>query len=242
MARLKDRYTFVPNGWTFIQPQISDENIIPNPLSTSFTEAVNKIIEVRNANPFITQQNNLSTDPEAVANELDAYTAERCLRAGWNHFLGDASPGGQWLPRRLSRSGAGVVEKAKKTVAGVKIISEWLGEGLRPVEQALADKRAARCVECPQNSDPNFIQKFETMAAEKIKQLAEIKNNMELKTPYDAQLHMCQICSCPMGTKVWVPIKHINNETSTDILNQLSAVKTSSGQGCWVPEEIAALK
>ena len=238
MAKMRDRNMFPPNGWLFTQPQTGWEA----PKDSSFDVVVTAIIAHRNGNRFITKENNLSTDPAFVAEELDGYNAERCLRAGWNHFLADASPGGQWLPRRLSRSVGAVVESVKKTAAGIKVVSSWLGAGLRPVEQSLADKRSLTCLECPNNTDPNWIQKLDSIAAADIKKLAEIKNDMKLTTPYDDRLHSCAICDCSLTLKPWVPIAHIKSETSAEALSKLSAVKTNSGKPCWVAEEIEASK
>lgn len=237
MAKLKDRQIFPPGGFQFLQPETGWNA----PENSSFDVVVTKLIEHRNANRFITQQHNLSTDYETVANEVDAYNAQRMLaNPGWAHFLGDASPGGQWWPQRLSRAAGGVVASVKKTAAGIKVISEWLGSGLRPVDKSLAEKRGSRCIECSQNSDPNWPQKLDAMAAADIKKLVEIKNDMKLETQYDKQLLTCQVCDCFLPLKVWVPIKHISDETSTDTLNKLSAVKTASGKGCWVAEELAS--
>lgn len=239
MAKMKDRLMRPPYGWQFHQPQTGYS--IPDPDNKSFEDAVRLVIEHRRGNPWIVQQHNLSLDESVVGDEIDSFNAERMRNnPAWMHFLSDASPSGGFLPRRLSRSSGAAVAVAKKTAAGVKVILNWLGEGLRPVEQALAEKRASRCIECPQNTEPNFLERFETAAAEEIKKLSEIKNDMQLRTPHDAQLHMCAVCQCVMRLKVWVPIKHISNETKTETLNKLSAVKTKSGQGCWVPEEISA--
>ncbi len=237
MAKLKDRQTFPPGGFMFLQPETNWSA----PSNESFDVVVTKLIEHRKANPFITKQNNLSTDYESVSNELDQYNAYRMLQnPSWNHFLSDSNPSPQFKPRRLSRLVGAVAEGTKKTAAGIKVIAEWLGSGLRPVDQALADNRASRCSECPQNSDTNWIQKLDAIAAAEVKKLAEIKNDLKLETPYDKQLHNCQVCDCALNLKVWVPIAHISNETSTTVLNELSAVKTQSGKGCWVPEEMTA--
>lgn len=223
----------------YTQPQ-TGWNAPPN---ESFTVVVTKLIEHRKANPFIVQQHNLSTDYEVVCNEVDEFNAERMKRnIGWSHFLGDASPSGGWMPQRLNRAGAGVVAAVKRTAAGIKVIAEWLGSGLRPVDQSLAEKRAMRCIECPKNTDPNWLQKLDAMAAEDVKKLVEIKNDMKLATPQDNQLLTCSVCDCYLRLKVWVPITHISSETSTALLNELTQVKTASGQGCWVPEEISKTK
>ena len=236
MAKLKDRQTFPPGGFQWLESQTGWNA----PANESFDVVVNKLIEHRKANPFVTKQNNLPIDYDAVADQVDAYNAHRMLQTpGWAHFLSDAGPSPSWLPRRLSRSAEAVVVSVKKTAAGIKVISEWLGSGLRPVDQSLAEKRGSRCVECPMNVDPNWIQKLDEVTATYIKKLIEIKNDMKLETKYDNQLNSCSICDCPMKLKVHVPISHISNETSTDTLNRLSAVKTVSGKGCWVPEEIA---
>lgn len=230
MGRMKDRNAFPPGGWTFYQP-LTNWNA---PANQSFDVVVTALIEHRKANRFITDQNHLATEYEAVANEVDEYTAERMKsNPNWNHFLGDASPPGFFSPQRLQRSAAAAVANLKKTAAGIGLIREWLGDGLRPVEQSLANKRAEVCVKCPLNQEGGFWEKLDAAGAEEVKKMVAIKNDMKLETPLDSQLKSCVACLCWNSLKVWTPIAHINNHTSTKVLNELHP-------DCWVRSELAA--
>ena len=222
-----------PGGFTFYQPQTGWNA----PEWRSFDVVVESLIEHRNANPFITKQHNLSTIREVVEIEVDEYNAQRCLNNGWHHFLSDAGPPGKWMPQRLSRGVAAAVGSVKRAAAGIGVVRDWLGDGLRPVDSTLASKRAEVCVNCPQNQDPNWIQNLEEVVAKDIRTKIEIKNDLKLSTPYDAQLLSCQVCDCPMSLKVWTPIEHIKNNTSSQVMSALSAVKTKTGKQCWVVTE-----
>lgn len=226
MARMKDRNTFPPHGWQWLESQTSWNA----PANSSFDVVVMALIEHRKANKWITEQNNLPTEYDAVADQIDSYNAERMLRSGWNHFLSEASPNPQWMPQRLNRAAGLVVASVKKTAAGIKVISDWLGSGLRPVDQSLAEKRASVCAVCPLNVDPNWIQKMDALAAKEFKTLLEIKNDMKLQTPIDSQIKSCSACDCWLPLKVFTKLEHIVNNTSENVWKDLH-------EKCWIREE-----
>lgn len=230
MARMKDRVTSPPGGWQWLETQTNWQP----PAYASFDSVVTALVEHRRANSFIAKQHNLPTDYDSVANQVDEFNAERMKsNPNWNHFLGDASPPGFFSPQRLQRSAAAAVANLKKTAAGIGLIREWLGDGLRPVEQALANKRAEVCVKCPLNQEGGFWEKLDAAGAEEVKKMVAIKNDMKLETPLDSQLKSCTACLCWNSLKVWTPIAHINNHTSTKVLNELHS-------DCWVRKELAA--
>jgi len=229
MAKMKDRLMRPPYGWQFHQPQTGYS--IPDPDNKSFEDAVRLVIEHRRGNPWIVQQHNLSLDESVVGDEIDSFNAERMRNnPAWIHFLSDASPGPSRWPQRLNRAAAGVVASVKKTAAGVKIISDWLGSGLRPVDKALANKRAAVCVACPLNQEGGFWEKLDAAGAEEVKTLMKIKSDMELKTDYDDKLKSCTACLCHNPLKVWTPLQHITNNMSMEVEKALH-------NECWVLAE-----
>lgn len=242
MARLKSRNSFPPLGFQFLQPQTN----WTAPPNASFDVVVRALIEHRLANPFITKQHNLATSYEAVADEVDFFNAARCMaNPRWANFVEDGGGGGSagfWKPQRLQRSAASAVASVKKAAAGVGVLRDWIGDGLRPVDQTLAESRGYRCVECPQNGDPNWLERIEGHIADEIKTKMEIRNDLKLSTSHDDDLMTCKACSCFLKLKVWTPIKHIAKETLPEVLNDLAKVKTKNGNRCWVTEEIAALK
>lgn len=133
----------------------------------------------------------------------------------------------------------------KRTVAGVKLVRDWLGSGLKPVERGLATKRAAICVQCPLNQEGNFWQKLDEVAARGVKTLMSIKADLECKTDYDERLKTCQACDCLNELKVHTPLVHILKHTSAEVRDKLVNGMIIDGQlvkakDCWIlAEEIA---
>ncbi len=207
----------------------------------SFEQAVQALIAHRKANAWIVKQNNLPTEYNAVANQVDEYNAARCLaHPGWEHFVGSAEPPKTWSPsafqirQRGNVVGAGAV---RRTAAGVKLVADWVGSGLRPIDKITAEKRGGVCVTCPNNTNPNWIQKIDAALASEIKTLIEIKNDLKLSTIHDKNLLTCSLCDCYLPLKVWAPIEHIWNNSPQTVKDDLSKVTTSDGHRCWVIEE-----
>lgn len=236
MARLKSRNSFPPGGFQWVEAQTGWQ-----PQSwMSFEQAVQALIAHRKANAWIVKQNNLPTEYNAVANQVDEYNAARCLaHPGWEHFVGSAEPPKTWSPsafqirQRVSAAGGAI----RRTAAGVALVQQWLGQGLRPVENALAEKRGGRCVTCPENGDPNWLEKITGSVAAEIKHLIEIRHDLKLETIHDKNLHTCKPCQCYLKLKIHTPLEHILNEMPADVKVELSKVKTSTGDKCWVIEE-----
>jgi hypothetical protein len=229
---LKSRNHFPPGGWMFYQPEIGWKS---NP-NVGFNDVVAQIISIRQANPRF----KLPTDRPAVENELEAYTEAR-LRSQYGEqadqwlISGAAPPNFPTLPRPRQRGGAVVAAGAKvgRVSAGVGLMIDWLGDGLKPVDQQLAEDRAKVCVRCPHNLPASAIQGAITGAvASGVHKLMEEKAEMKLRTSDDDKLHTCEICGCVMSLKIWAPADHIKKHTPDDVLNRLPAF-------CWVRREIS---
>ena len=232
MAKLKSRTTSPPGGWQYTQPAMNFE-VQNTDKNKSFDVVVNEVIKLRKANPHITKQAGLAVDYESVANEVDAYNAHRCMSRGWMNFVADTTGPPSWSPQRIRQNVAAAVGSVKKTAAGVKLVTEWLGSGLKPVAKELAEDRAAICVTCPKNQDPNWIQKLDAVAADEIKKLIEIRNDLRLETSHDKKLHTCVSCDCKLTLKVFAPLKHILDNTSAEV----KAALNQDGPRCWILTE-----
>lgn len=226
---MKSRTDFPPLGWEFIQPQIPGWR----PPAGSFTAVTNAIIELRKGNPGIAKQYNLSTEESVVADELDAYNAQKCINHNWGHFVIEAPavpfPRPAMPFKKLSAGVAGV----RKVVAGIGAVREWLGDGLKPVAQELAEHRASVCVECPVNGDPNFLERLAEEGAREIRTQMDIKHDMAHRTKNDAKLFLCKACSCWLPLKVWAPLPYVTSRLS-------AAVRQSLDPKCWILEEMKA--
>ena len=101
---------------------------------------------------------------------------------------------------------------------------DWLSSGGPPVEQALADKRAAICATCPKNVEGSW---YTVAPATLIKETLEARKDLKLETPSDSQLKSCAVCKCLMRLKVWVPLQYITANTKPEIMAEFP-------QWCWI--------
>jgi hypothetical protein len=225
VATLKDRRNQIPNGFQYRQPEI---NYVA-PQWQSFDAIVKAVQAARTGNPFLARKHRWATDYAGVAHDVDVYNAKICQAHGWNDWITEASPDPpKWLPQPLEWPGA--AGSVKRTTAGVKLVMDWLGQGLKPVAAELAEKRAAVCAVCPLNSDPNWIQRLDAIAAQGIRHLVEVKNDLKLKTSYDEKLHTCQACDCYLKLKPWTPLDVV--------LSNLGAeTKAKLDPNCWILSE-----
>jgi hypothetical protein len=96
----------------------------------------------------------------------------------------------------------------------VMVLTDWLGDGGKPVAPELAEQRASICVHCPENRSPNWWEKYTNAIALWIRRALMVKNNLGYKVPQEDDLFMCRKCGCCLRLKVHVPIAHIRAHTS----------------------------
>lgn len=231
---LKNReHPFPPGGYIFFQPQTGWFS----PGGLTFYQVVDEIIKMRQKNPRFADQ--WSLDRTEVANELDLFT---CLRIKNDPNYCDGSnekknsPPPRPLPQAFNNSppprnavvAAG--ERAENFKSGVGAVLDWLGEGMEPVPSALAHQRAKVCAACPENGRPDFIQRIEGWAASGVRELINLKNDLELSTTYDDKLHHCQVCDCAIKLKVFAPMKHILDNTTERVMALFP-------EHCWIKKE-----
>ena len=227
---MKSRTAHPPYSWRYLQPETGQTEEFVG----SFNAVVEQVQMLRMANPFLCERHGWRTDTAAVEIEIVQYNVARCINNGWLDFLIMDEPG-QVPPfvappeKKNPRHAAGV-GSAKRVVAGVALLLEWLGSGGKPVESALAEKRASICATCPKNSGGSFISYFTAPIAEKIRVQLEMKHDLQLRTSYDSQLTVCTGCDCPIPLKVQVPLPYILEHTSED-------TKTRLADFCWILNE-----
>lgn len=225
---LKSKQEFIPGGWAFYQAEM--DWTLPSPLSTGFEDAVTKIINIRLDNPRF----KLPTDRPTVAAELENFTEMR-LRQTYgnkaNQWLvgapATASPNFPWQPLRKAAGAVAVVNAAERAVAGIGLLTEWLGAGLKPVDQNTADSRAAICAVCPKNVAPTIVQRAYGKVADGLHLLMNAKSDLKLATSLDDKLQTCSACDCRLTLKVWTPAEHIKANTSQAVMADLHG-------SCWI--------
>lgn len=238
MAKLRSRAEYPPGGFQFVEPRIPAWRA---PSNASFNRVVQAVIDLRLGNRWLITEHHKSVDFQEVEREVDEFNAARMLAAGHDHFVVDGvgtsfrSSTSFLRPQRLQRVVAAAAENLKKATIGVKVVLAWLGEDCRPVEKLKSESRASVCVDCPSNDpEPSYISRMGDFLRERL----EAAKEMELSTSVDDNLHRCNICDCPLKTKVHVPLKHIKQETDATIYKQLEAVRTKTGLPCWIVSEL----
>lgn len=241
MPRLRSRNEFPPGGFQFVEPRIPQWK---PPSGASFQRVVQSIQQLRQGNPWLVTEHKKSTDPNEIANELDEYNAARLIAAGHDHFVTDGvgattyrSQTSFLRPQRIQRAALAVGESVNKAAVGVGALVEWVGDDMRPVEQAKSEARAAICVDCPRNDkDHNWLSKVGEWAK---KILEQVMPEFDAKTSLDEQLRRCDVCDCALRLKVHIPPNHLKTITDEKTLKALSAVRTRSGKPCWIATELS---
>jgi len=210
-----NRHTIPPKGWIFFQPQTGWSP--PTPLGSTFDQTVQLILKHRIQNKAITLKHKLATNPAAIADELEAFTRKRL----------NLPPA--LLPKTMPRLPhmshvAGAAADIKTAAQGTAVVMDWLSSGAPAVDQKLAEKRAAICIECPKNVPGSW---YTVGPAELIRSTLSMRKD-KLETPMDDKLLSCDVCKCLMRLKVWVPLKHIVEQTKPETMKRFP-------DHCWIP-------
>src|ERR1035441_8801443 len=84
MLKLNNRAKSIPNGLQFYIAQLPNFKLPP---PCSFAVAVDSIVAVRKANPYLTHKLGWKTDQVSVENELDTFNATVCAAQGWTSYI-----------------------------------------------------------------------------------------------------------------------------------------------------------
>lgn len=222
MAALKNRQVGIPEGIKFIQPETG----WAAPRYASFQVVCNMLKAHRDAHPDLVKKYNWATDPEGIAEDIEQYNVNVCIKMGWlDYIVGDigASP-----PK--SRPLSSLRGQAANVAAGANVLVEWIASGAEAVDQALAHGRAGICAQCPQNKTGDMLSFFTKPVSEAIRAALNTRNAWKLETIHDRDLGVCAVCNCPLKLKVHVPIAKIKARLGAETLNALPG-------NCWIPKE-----
>lgn len=132
-----------------------------------------------------------------------------------------------------------LLEELRKDATGLALLDDWLGAGGFPVEQSLAERRAATCISgddwkpCPFNRGGKWWEKAKDAIAAVIRLQLRFKTELTLHVACEDQLQMCQRCGCCLKLKVHVPIEHIRAHTPPETVEQYPDF-------CWIRRELSA--
>jgi hypothetical protein len=119
-----------------------------------------------------------------------------------------------------------LLELSRHWVAAIPIIKLWVGEGGETVSHSQAQARANVCLECPLNQK----MPLERELASLLKKISKLKNQLILHVTGEQRLHSCQACSCPLTSKVWVPLEYIRKGVTDEELKDFH-------HDCWIRKE-----
>jgi len=227
-----------PGGWQYFDPKTGYRET--KPTEHDRREAAQAIMAMRKNNPHIYKGGDLTY--EASLEALELFTARRLNNQGLSQFLVIA-PTPVALVKKKSvpvvakaegaepaERSSSWIDKIRKLGTGASTLRDWVGGGMKPVDQATAERRAKVCVACPLNKSGGLVNSITASIASAIHAQSELKNNLKLATPYDSKLNTCSACECPLPLKVWVPSETILNHTSKEVMLDLD-------KDCWIPKE-----
>lgn len=234
MPRLKDRNRQIPNGLVFFQPETQWK---PTPFS-SFDTIVQGLITHRKGNPYLVQKHGWSIDPVQVANEVDGFNAMVCQQMGWtDYYVTDDGGVPASAPVPFPQAPQIHQGRLSQLVAGGKTLVKWITSREDSVPSNLAEARARLCTNlngdgkpCPLNTNGDWTAFFTVPVSNAIRAALEDRSRMNLSTPYDAQLGVCDGCSCPLKLKIHMPIDRILADMPPESFDSLVA-------NCWIRSE-----
>ena len=188
--------------------------------------SIDAIRKHRLTNTAITSKHKLSTDPKAIEQELIEFQRARGALPQEQVSPSFFARSRNSLPARVSEAAVAI----KRAAQGTAVVLDWLTSGGAPVDQELANKRAAICIGCVKNVDGSW---YTVAPAELIKSTLEARKDLTLVTPSDAALKSCDVCKCLNRLKVWCPLPHILSKTKPEIMAEFPAF-------CWIKCESAS--
>lgn len=222
--------TLPPGGWAFDQKNNEGKIVKSNWIHrhSAFSDFCQEVLRMRQANGYAR-----ATLPQ-VREEVDEF---QCQRLGYDPSFVKKKPVTfqpmkLFSPLHLRGAVQAVADTFTALNDGKKVLSRWLGEGLKPVEPGLAQSRADVCTgrisgtPCPFNQDGFQLVAY---AADALRRVSEEKNKLSLKVEGEENLKTCAQCFCHMSTKVWVPIETIIGETPSAMQQKIKR----EAPHCW---------
>lgn len=222
---LKNNKSLPPGGWVYKEPA---NGFKVRSTMAPFSDAVKEILTNRKDNSL----------PRATlaesAEDLDEAT---CQRLGYDpaHCTAQKKTWSEYSQHvlRLARPAAASLSNA---LSGAKILTDWLGEGGKPVSPPVAQARANACQSgdngkvCPHNKEGRFFTGLTAAIAKAIHEQHREKINLDLRVDGEDNLHTCDVCECHLPLKVWVPMNTLLPRTTPEQMEKFPA-------WCWMRTE-----
>ena len=221
MIKLKNRRQPGPNGFMYNEKRTGWKSWVVDPTSQwDFALLVTRYREHALANPGLA----LPTDTKTIEDMMDLANALRYAQiAGADIYI---TRTGDSAPKTIAHNNQ--VGRVAQVAVGAKIIIEWIKSKEEAVSQDVATDRARVCVACPKHGSGDWTRYFTEPAAAAIKLEYARRTGMNLSTPFDDRLNVCEACNCPMKLKVHMPIERIREGLSENQRAKLDPI-------CWIP-------
>lgn len=109
-------------------------------------------------------------------------------------------------------------------ITGTRTMLSFWWNGKPIVQRAEAERRAAICVNCPNNV--LFAKSCTGICAELREVVSDIINHQG--TQFDSRLHSCQICGCFLQASIW-----IDSKLQVDVLTPEQQAQFETVDPCW---------
>ena len=224
--RLKSREKFIPGEFQVLIPQAG----MKQPFKGSFSEAVQFLYAFRAKNTALTEKHGWSLDLDVVADDVDAYNAQRMAAAGYFNFVEMEANSIQ------KKTSSGMFDRVANAAGTIKtalaIYRDLFGPDGKVVAKDEAERRATICVACPKNDTAGGLKKYLVeKAAKEIMGVFSMLKSKNATTSFDDKLGVCQACECPMRAKVHVESHVLKKHIKPD---QIAKLDTN----CWIPPAI----
>jgi hypothetical protein len=226
--RLLNTNSRIPGGWRYEQFDANGKSL--HKWSNNFDPWVMFLGIVRN---FRVANHLPRPGMDEVESDVTEYIA-REFGGDPKYFTLDPGQKKTSFTSRFQSRSAKLAGTIKKLFTGEEVIREWIGDGLKPVSTFESQNRADVClgtdngVPCPHNQPgPALIEE----AALWVKLISEKKNDMKLTVIGEEKLQSCNLCLCPLGTKVHVPTETILSKTPKSMIEKFAS---EAPQNCWM--------
>lgn len=177
--KLPNKINGPPGGWSYIVP----ETAVAFSGKASLTQLLDAVRQHYTASGYEV--------PKDLEAKIEAFLCERLD----SYCIDDFGRQPLSIGEQLSHSFHAVLQ-------GTATLVSWVAGGSQRVAQELADSRALVCSTCPHNQPPQGCTGCNIGALTNL--VAKVAGGR--KTTSDAVLHSCNVCSCGLKAKVWLPL------------------------------------
>lgn len=228
VMRLKNTNTFPPGGFTYTQPETGFKTSKMAPFETCVAEVLAH--RVANKLPRSTRAE-VNEDIQEFTCQRLGYDAAYCITDKKKlETLSRISAS----PSHLKNLVRPALEKIKSLGNGAQILSDWLGDGMLPVPNSVAQSRTNACVRGDSGKPCKFNRKgssFTESIAGAIKEQMQKRHEATAAPVGDEKLFECQICFCDLKLKVHVPMDTILDRTPKAMIEKFQEQAPAC---CWM--------